>query len=194
MVYNDSSYNNGHKDNILDEFHTPVSLGIAYDKYKFVVVQNFENQYLRPNYMFLKDKNEIKLQAKTIIQNRNNFTINHVSLFIDAPPTHMYYEKNKNKNNYHLGDLKLMVSKPLPSSMNYVQDLSSYKIIEAKKWNLIDNNLNVKIKIPDSLIANNKVLTMVVYGKSFENSGNEANSTKYEKIVDYIPLTSYTLF
>jgi uncharacterized protein YkwD len=35
----------GHRNNILDKHHTHVSIGIAYDDYFFVMVQNFEDKY-----------------------------------------------------------------------------------------------------------------------------------------------------
>jgi hypothetical protein len=35
-----------HRNNILHKHHTHVSIGLAYDKYSFVFVQNFENNYV----------------------------------------------------------------------------------------------------------------------------------------------------
>lgn len=189
MVYNDSKCcNNGHKNNILNKFHTHVSLGIAYNDYSFVIVQNFENQYLDSNYTVEKNKDEIKLQAKILDPNNYNFTINHVSFFLDDHPTKLNYEENKNKNSYELGDLKLMVSKPLPAYEKYVQEDNSYKIVEAEKWDSTMSNINMEMKIPDALSIKNKVLTMVVYGESIETNSDKANEN------DYIPLTSYTFF
>lgn len=193
MVYNDSKCcNNGHKNNILNKFHTHVSLGIAYNDYSFVIVQNFENQYLDSNYTVEKNKDEIKLQAKILDQNNYNFTINHVSFFLDDHPTKLNYEENKNKNSYELGDLKLMVSKPLSSDKKYVQEDDSYKIIEAKKWNLTSSDINVEIEIPDSLSIKNKVLTMVIYGERLGNKFDIDSNKDYNN--HYIPITLYTFF
>ncbi|HVP22931.1 MAG TPA: CAP domain-containing protein [Conexivisphaerales archaeon] len=46
MVYNDAAHNNGHRDNILDQYHTGVSVGIAYDSDSVYLVQDFTNDYL----------------------------------------------------------------------------------------------------------------------------------------------------
>ena len=193
MIYNDSKCcDNGHKNNILNKFHTHVSLGIAYNDYIFVIVQNFENQYLDSNYTVKKNKDEIKLLATILDQNKYNFTINHVSFFLDDHPTKLNYEKNKNKNSYELGDLKLMVSKPLPDDKKYIQEDDSYRIIEAKKWNSTDSNIEMEIKLPEALTVNSKVLTMVVYGERMENKNDLNNYKDYTN--DYIPLTSYTFF
>lgn len=193
MVYNDSKCcDNGHKNNILNKFHTHVSLGIAYNDYNFVIVQNFENQYLGSNYTIEKNEDEIKLQAKILDPNNYNFTINHVSFFLDDHPTKLNYEKNKSKNSYELGDLKLMVSKPLPPDKKYVQEDDSYKINEAKKWNSTNSDINMEIEIPDSLSIKNKVLTMVIYGERLGNKNDINNNKDYDN--DYIPITSYTFF
>lgn len=189
MVNNDSKCcNDGHKNNILNKFHTHVSLGIAYNKYNLVIVQNFENQYLGSNYTIEKNKNEIKLQARILDQSKYNFTINHISFFLDDHPTNLSYEKNKNKNSYELGDLKLMVSKPLPSNEEYIQEDDSYRIVEANKWNSTTRNINLELNLPSDLSINNRVLTMVVYGQSNENVIDNTNEN------DYIPLTSYSFF
>ncbi|MGD9674720.1 MAG: hypothetical protein AB7U98_14735 [Candidatus Nitrosocosmicus sp.] len=189
MINNDSKCcNDGYNNNMLNKFHTHVSLGIAYDKYHLVIVQNFENQYLDSNYTIEKNENEIKLQARILDQSKYNFTINHVSFFLDDHPTNLTYEKNKNKNSYDWGDLKLMVSKPLPSDEKYVQDDDSYRIVEADKWNSTTSNINLEMDLPGDLSIKNRVLTMVVYGESIDNHIDKPNEN------DYIPLTSYTFF
>ncbi len=46
MVYDDAAHNNGHRDNILDAYHTGVSIGIAYDVDDVYLVEDFTNDYL----------------------------------------------------------------------------------------------------------------------------------------------------
>ena len=194
MIYDDAKCcNNGHKNNTLNNFHTHVSLGIAFNKYYFVMVQNFENRYLEPNYQIQKDKENIKLEAKIIEPNKVNFQINHISFFLDDLPNRTDYEKYKNKTHYELGDLKLIVSKPLPSYIKYLQnDKSPYKIIEAKKWDLGKDDVNLEIKIPDYLNLKDKVMTMVVYAKKATNNDGENENT--DDADPPIPLTSHTFF
>ncbi|MBA3750940.1 MAG: hypothetical protein H0X03_08655 [Nitrosopumilus sp.] len=196
MIYDDlKCCNNGHKNNTLDKFHTHVSLGIAFNKYYFVMVQNFENHYLDSNYTIQKDNEKIKLEAKILEQNNVNFKINHVSFFLDDNPTKLEYEKNKNKNHYEFGDLKLMVSKPLSSNEKYLQqEEDSYTIIEAKKWESDNNMLKLEIKLPESLDIKNKVLTMVVYAEKEDNEDNIDKKSNNKNNEELIPLTSYTFF
>ena len=194
MIYDDKKCcNDGHKNNTLYPFHTHVSLGIAFNKYYFVMVQNFENRYLGSDYQIQKDGENIKLEAKILEQNKTNFLINHVSFFLDDHPTKIVYEKNKNKTHYELGDLKLIVSKPLPQYIKYLQqDDGSYQIIEAKKWDLDKNGVNLEIKLPEYLNVKDKVLTMVVYAKKADSVDDENGQNDYSD--PPIPLTSHTFF
>jgi hypothetical protein len=195
MIYNDTKCcNDGHKNNTLDKFHTHVSLGIAFNKYYFVMVQNFENHYLDSNYTIQKDKEKIQLEAKILEQNNVNFKIDYVSFFLDNHPTKIEYDKNKNKTHYDLGDLKLIVSKPLPSDKKYKQQEDSFKIIEAKKWDVDNNIIKLEIKLPKSLDIKNKVLTMVVYAEKEDNKGNIDKKNKNKNNEELIPLTTYTFF
>lgn len=196
MMYNDEACcNNGHKNNILNKFHTHVSIGIAFNKYYFVMVQNFENHYLNSDLKILKNNEDIILEAKINDQNKFNFVINHVSFFLDEYPTKLSYEKNVDTNSYDFGDLKLMVSKPLPSDLQYIQEKhdDSYKIIEAKKWDLNKNNIDLEFQLPDTLNTKNKILTMVVYAQTLDDNPDRMQD-KDNLNSEYVPITSYTFF
>ncbi len=194
MIYDDKKCcNDGHKNNTLCRFHTHVSLGIAFNKYYFVMVQNFENRYLGSDYQIQKDDENIKLEAKILEQNKTDFLINPVSFFLDDHPTKIVYEKNKNKTHYELGDLKLIVSKPLSPYIKYLQqDNGSYQIIEAKKWDLDKNDVNLEIILPEYLNVKDKVLTMVVYAKKAVSIDDENMENDYSD--PPIPLASHTFF
>ncbi|ALI35569.1 hypothetical protein NMY3_01365 [Candidatus Nitrosocosmicus oleophilus] len=200
MMNNDEvCCNNGHKNNILNKFHTHVSIGIAFNKYYFVMVQNFENHYLSSDLKILKNNEDIILEAKINDQNKFNFVINHVSFFLDEFPTKLNYEKNRDKNSYDFGDLKLMISKPLPSDLQYIQEKKddSYKIIEAKKWDLSKNNIDLEFQLPDTLNTKNKILTMVVYAQTLDDNQNDnQNDIQNKNFInpEYVPITSYTFF
>ena len=51
MMFDDAESNWGHRDNILTPDHQSVSIGIAFDKNNFVMVQDFE-QVLKPGYVY----------------------------------------------------------------------------------------------------------------------------------------------
>lgn len=196
MMYNDvACCNDGHKNNILNKFHTHVSIGIAFNEYYFVMVQNFENRYLDSDFKILKNKEDIKLEAKINETINFDFDINHVSFFLDEFPTKLNYEKYKDKNSYDFGDLKLMISKPLPSDLEYIPEQDTYKIIEAKKWEFKNDNINLEFQLPENLNVKDKVLTMVVYAQNID-SNNIVDSVEEEDNLDheYIPITSYTFF
>jgi len=74
MIYDNAKCcTDGHKNNTLDKFHTHVSLGIAFNKYYFAMVQNLEKYYFDSAYMIQKDKEKTKLEAK--ILNQNNIVL-----------------------------------------------------------------------------------------------------------------------
>ena len=85
-----------------------------------------------------------------------------------------------------------MVSKPLPSDLKYIQDKEddTYKIIEAKKWELNEDDINLEFQIPETLNVKDKILTMVVYAQPVNTEGVISNDISN----DYVPLTSYTFF
>jgi uncharacterized protein YkwD len=114
MVYEDKECcNDGHRDNILDKYHTHVSVGIAYDDYYFAFVQNFENVYItrqhahdtRPIISHDSKLRELTIEGKitngqfsTLVEHANTITI-----YYDPLPTTLEYEKNKSRNEYDGG-------------------------------------------------------------------------------------------
>lgn len=66
----------------------------------------------------------------------------------------------------------------------------AYRIIEANKWELNEEDINLEIQIPDTLNVKDKILTMgILYAQTV---GVEDNVIGEES--DYVPLTSYTFF
>jgi hypothetical protein len=88
-----------------------------------------------------------------------------------------------------------MISKPLPSDLKYVQENKddSYKIIEAKKWDLNNNNIDLEFQLPDTLNTKNKILTMVVYAQTLDDNQDDNQDKDYIN-PEYVPITSYTFF
>jgi len=92
-----------------------------------------------------------------------------------------------------------MISKPLPSDLQYIQEKKddSYKIIEAKKWDLSKNNIDLEFQLPDTLNTKNKILTMVVYAQTLDDNQNDNQNDIQDKNFinpEYVPITSYTFF
>ncbi|WP_101477121.1 CAP domain-containing protein [Candidatus Nitrosotalea bavarica] len=104
--------NNGHRDNILDKYHTAVSIGIAYTKYSFFMTQNFENNYLS----FTKSPSENN-GIVTFAGNLKTGSLLSIGIFYDPLPTKQTYEVHKNDGFYKLGnELGTIVQPPVTGS------------------------------------------------------------------------------
>jgi hypothetical protein len=101
MVYTDSD-----RDNILDPFHTHVSIGIAFDDYTFVMVQNFENNYIELDQLPAKRANYVEL-AGSIPRGE----IRSISVHYDEKPSLQLYEQNRDAP-YGMGELVAAVVPP----------------------------------------------------------------------------------
>jgi hypothetical protein len=156
MIYYDSIFNWSHRNNILDKHHTHVSIGIAYDKYSFVLVQNFANNYIEFDKPIIKvnnlaynrydtknddndSKGDIEISGKVIANNDNNNSIDSIHVYYDEKPTFLIYNQHKNDNLYDMGELVANTIKQLPNhhllNQYYKQSSSSnYRLIQATKW------------------------------------------------------------
>jgi hypothetical protein len=190
MMYNDSlCCYDGHKNNILDKFHTNVSIGIAFNEYYFVLVQNFENNYLR--YNLSSDNDEYSLVVKMLDPNKN-LQLSHISFYSDNLPNTMEYEKNKNKSNYSLGDPVLIISKPLEFYEQYVQP-ESYSIIEAENWDIHDESINISFELPDNLELKNRMVTMIMYANNKTTNPSILDTDGKTSPRELVPVASYTI-
>jgi len=179
----------GHKNNILNKLHTNVSIGIAFNEYYFVLVQNFENNYLR--YNLSNENDEYLLEAK-MLDPKKNLQLSHISFYIDNLPNEREYEVNKNKLNYSMGDLGLSVSKPLEFYEQYVQP-ESYRIIEAENWDIHDDRINLSFKFPDDFVLNDRIITMVLYAANKTMNTSTHDTDEGTSPREVVPLTSYVI-
>lgn len=133
MMYDDSSSQWGHRENILDKHHTHVSIGIAYNDHYFAYVQNFENNYLQLNRPMLQidwyNRKHIEISGRVI----NDSCIHSISIFYDVLPNSEIYEQHKNEQSYEFGKLIAIVVRPIPSNYYYIKP-DSYSLIEADSW------------------------------------------------------------
>jgi uncharacterized protein YkwD len=143
MMYNDKECcNDGHRNNILDPRHTHVSIGIVYDHYYLVFVQNFENNYGLDVDM---KNSEIKISG-TLLDGE----LDHIGIYYDEMPTREAYEQNKHLLSYSTGELVAMVVKPLPPGY-YYESLQGYNLIEANRWTVQDDFVNVMFDLADAV-------------------------------------------
>ena len=159
MIYNDTACcKDNHKNNILDKYHTHVSLGIGYDDYYFAFVQNFENNYIQFNKP-LRENNNTHIQISGL-QLKNN-TFDRIGVYYDDVLTHIVYEKNKDNSSYGLGKFVASVVKPPPFLFHYEQP-SNYTLIQADKWSQKDQLLDVSFDL-SPILKRKGVYTIVAY-------------------------------
>ncbi len=91
MVYNDAAHNNGHRDNILDPYHTGVSIGIAYSADDVYLVEDFTSDYLNwTTPLAMTNTGTVSLSAN--LSGANGVTgdgIQMVEIFFDATPAQL---------------------------------------------------------------------------------------------------------
>jgi len=155
MMYDDAASNWGHKDNILDKHHTHVSLGISYDDYTFVMVQNFENNYIKFSKPISENKGRVTFTG-TIPKG----SLYGVEIYYDELPTSKVYLENKDAPSYGNGEFVAAVVKPLLPDQYYEQP-SGYSLITADKWIEGDGAADVSFDI-SSLTSKRGVYTIIV--------------------------------
>jgi len=149
MMYNDQKCcQNGHRDNILDKHHTHVALGIAYNKFYFAIVQNFENRYTVWNTPISYSN-----ASKTVFMSgnvKNNATFKALTVNYDPLPSEKTYKENLDKHSYQEGMPIADIVKPSSYLGNVHYRYPKLNLIEADKWivnnkqgndnNYIENN------------------------------------------------------
>ncbi|MEM2140525.1 MAG: CAP domain-containing protein [Nitrososphaera sp.] len=127
MMYNDlECCNDGHRENILDPNHTHVSIGIMYDDYYLVIVQNFENDY---GLTVEADNTDVSISGPM----PRDAQLENVVIYYDPLPTPEAYEENKKMLAYGAGELAASVFEPLPPGFHY-QQAGDHVVIEASSW------------------------------------------------------------
>ena len=179
MMYNDSKCcHDRHRLNILDNHHTHVGIGVAYNDYYFALVENFENKYVKLNESITQDNRLINFVGRVEPPSNNIYSIDTIAIYYDPTPTPLLYEQNKNSKSYSLGNLSALVVKPAPLFYQY-QKPANYKLIEANTWH--DDNQTVEIRFDlSSLISKRGVYTIVTYLK--------------DPKTDRFPAMSYSVF
>ncbi|CDI06209.1 CAP domain-containing protein [Candidatus Nitrosotenuis uzonensis] len=172
MMFDDEYYEWGNKGNILDPNHTHVSFGIAYDEYSFVLVQNFEYNYINLTEPIGHDPNRIKIIG-TLSEGR----LYNISVYYDPFPTTGSYEAHKNEKTYGFGRQIAVVEPPLPPN-SYYEKPRDYELIIAK--NMVQDQSEIDVEFDMTGIAVEPgIYTLTVW--------LQINH-------DYVPATVYQIF
>jgi hypothetical protein len=84
MMYNDSDSKWGHRDNIVDPYHTHVNFGIAYNGNNFYFVEHFEDNIVNWNSIGLSHNTLTMIGTIP-----SNFTFLGIDIYEDPPPKNL---------------------------------------------------------------------------------------------------------
>lgn len=116
MMSDDSDSAWGHRNDILNPKHTHVSFGIAYDKYSFVLVQNFEYNYIDFDATMGQDPSNMRITG-SVLEGR----LYNISVYYDPLPTSQAYAEHKDESLYGFGRMVAIVEPPLPPNSYYLK-------------------------------------------------------------------------
>ncbi|MER3408498.1 MAG: hypothetical protein C4292_07290 [Nitrososphaera sp.] len=173
LVYDDEKCcNNGHRDNILDPYHTHVSIGIAYDDYYFTMVQNFENNYG----LHISEANGQVMVSGQLARG----TLEQMDIYYDEMPTSTTYDLNKDARSYSFGEIVASVVRP-PEPGYYYEQPEGYSLIIANDWTIEQNNsINVSFDL-SQVAKKDGVYTILAFVK--DNNGKIFEATSYSIFV-----------
>lgn len=160
MMYDDAASNWGHRDNILDQYHTDVSIGIAYDQYTFVMVQNFENKYIN----FTSDIQPGKQNMSLVGELPKGDSVSSISIYYDPLPTNEVYQTNKDRGSYGMGEEVGGVAPP----GSFYEGITT---VSASTWTQKGNTIDIEFNL-SPVISKDGVYTALLWldnpeGKSF---------------------------
>jgi hypothetical protein len=165
MYVDEECCNNGHRDNILDPYHTHVSLGISYDDYYFAYVQNFENIYLgSPS---VKENDGYVRISGTTLEDKPSY----IAVTYDEYPTVVTYERDHDKSSCDGGELVAYILDPLDAGYRIAPGSRDYHVIEATRWKIDSNELKIEFSLHQVMEKNGRgVYTLWLYQEENDHS------------------------
>ena len=187
MMYDDAHANWGHRDNILDPYHTHVSIGVVSGMYEFYFVQHFEGRHAQ--YEDLDGRhNPIDFERGGFVVRGEFDTIEkyepaHINVFYDPIPSKDTYDRNSDRNSYEGGDLTAAVLKPLPSGY-YYNEQDEYDVVVADKWNVSWDSMDIRFD-PIPAMIDDGAYTVVLYLKDIETGKKFKGAERTFYLVDW---------
>nr|MBA3750516.1 hypothetical protein [Nitrosopumilus sp.] len=157
MVYNDAHAKWHHRYNILDNYSTHVSLGIAYDDYSFALVQNFENNYINFSNPIVTENsdNHVKISGTLL----NNTRFHSIEIYYDNLPSNSFYEKYKDPNQYQPG--KLIATVKAATNIGFDTGISNSSL-EKNSSNIFLSNIIMLKPIQESYFYSGNTQTISI--------------------------------
>lgn len=154
MMFDDAHADWGHRDNILDPYHTHVSLGVAYTDYTLVFVQNFETRRIEGVGPAGGSANPISLDGAGRITVAGSMDagldVHSIDVYYDPLPSTRTYRMHANDMSYGLGDPIAYVYEPHP--YGYVP--MGKTIIMADRWNTSGGTVLIEFDAPAGMSKN----------------------------------------
>lgn len=155
MMYNDSEFEWGHRDNILDPIHNKVNIGIAYDDKNLAIVQDFEKDYINwetpITYDSEEDSGNLRMKGQL---SEGNFSA--LSIYYDPIPERMTKEQLLKTRSYGLGSLAGYIT-------NYPYYYENVSYVYAKEWRVRKKDFAISADIKN-LTKNQGIYTAVIWG------------------------------
>lgn len=124
IMSDDSDSPWGNREDVLNPSSTHVSFGIAYDRDSFVLVQNFEYNYVDLSAPIGQDTSRIKISG-SVAEGR----LYNISIYYDPFPTRQMYDEHKGESTYGFGRMLAIVEPPLPANSYYLDPVDHVLIV-----------------------------------------------------------------
>ena len=149
MMYDDSDWDWGHRDNILNPFHNKVSIGIAFDNNNVYFVQDFENDYITWSTMSIAQNGDVLMIGSF---RSREFSLESVNIFYDSLPSSLTsdrLEKAPYNGGYSAG---AFVGMALPSGWESVEGIT----ITAQTWVQTSSTFQIRFNLSSAFNAHGK--------------------------------------
>ena len=162
MMFDDAHANWGHRDNILDPYHTHVSIGVAYTDYTLVFVQNFETRRIEGVGPAGSPANPISLDSagRITVAGRMDagLGVYSIDVYYDPLPSARTYRMHANDMSYSLDEPIAHIYKPHP--YGYIS--TGTTIVMADRWNTSAGSVLIESDAPADM-SKNGVYTFIVW-------------------------------
>ena len=165
----------------------------------FVLVQNFENNYIQFNQPFIQDKTHIQISGRLLIPDQKNNNIDGIDIYYDKTPTPSVYEQHKNDKSYGPGKVVASVFNPLDFNLwiVYIREYicssigiqPNITLIHADKWSIDGQTIDIRFDL-SPILKKDGVYNIVTFLE--DEQKNQFPVTSYSVFVRII-LTSLLL-
>lgn len=168
----------GHRQTILDKWYKKVNIGIAYDKYNFVLVQQFEGDYVKFSQVPSLEGSILRM-AGQLFGFELKFEVKSVGIYYDPLPQPMTREELDATYAYGLGERIGDILPPPPPGYFYPK-LEPSDVIATRWYVSPDGSFAIEANITPLLKKGRGVYTIVIWA---EVGGESIDLTNFSVFV-----------